>query len=373
MTPVAAVYPNHLLHLVVKEMTHSRAHLQLDCASYCSSARRRFGPSPSACYGSAASDFLCHRPQSAATANARFFFFSHLFASASVVRRVWGTYGSRLLRQPAGVCSQADREQLTQRHLLVVRWVAGPRDGQLEERAGVRPERCERGLGFPALVQGLASGRCAPRRPLTSPCPCEQSQERQGAAADSPAHFNAEDNQAAAPRLPQFRVSSVFAVDCLVEARPGWWSARGRGWPSRRTGLTIVASTAIWAPCHMGSPLATTSMRRPSPAGTSRLRSRRATCDATRAPASLQMRAAARSRGPALRASTPTCAQAERWSPYSSKRPPQGQRFGASGSGRRSLRRSMTRYCASGTRVSALVGRASSLHRQPVTAAALET
>ena len=45
--------------------------------------------------------------------------------------------------------------------------------------------------------------------------------------------------------------------------------ARGRGWPSRRTGLTIVASTAIWAPCQMGSPLATTSMRRPSPAGTS--------------------------------------------------------------------------------------------------------
>ena len=59
----------------------------------------------------------------------------------------------------------------------------------------------------------------------------------------------------------------------------------------------IVASTAIWAPRQMGSPLATTSMRRPSPAGTSRLRSRRATCDATWAPASLQMRAAARSRG----------------------------------------------------------------------------
>ena len=81
----------------------------------------------------------------------------------------------------------------------------------------MRPERCERGLCFPALVQGLASGRCAPQRPLASPCPCEQSQERQGAAADSPANFNAEDNQAAAPRLPQFRVSLVFAVDCLVE------------------------------------------------------------------------------------------------------------------------------------------------------------
>ena len=50
--------------------------------------------------------------------NKVFFFF--FFASTSVVRRVWGTYVSRLLCQPAGVCSQAAREQLTQRHLLVV-------------------------------------------------------------------------------------------------------------------------------------------------------------------------------------------------------------------------------------------------------------
>ena len=168
----------------------------------------------------------------------------------------------RLLRQPAGVCSLAAREQLTQRHLLVVRWVAGPRDGQLEERAGVRPERCERGLGFPALVQGLASGRCAPRRPLASPCPCEQSQERQGAAADSPANFNAEDNQAAAPSLPQFRVSSVFAVDCLVEgearlvvspwaglAIPSDWAHLSRLWRPPRSGRP-----AIWG-VHWRQPL----------------------------------------------------------------------------------------------------------------------
>jgi len=79
--------------------------------------------------------------------------------------------------------------------------------------------------------------------------------------------------------------------------------------------------------------------------------------------------------GPTLRASTPTCAQAERWSPYTSKRPPQGQRFGAraSGRGRRSLPRSMTRYSASGTGCRPSLGgprRPSSLHRQPVTAAA---
>ena len=116
----------------------------------------------------------------------------------------------------------------------------------------MRLERCKRSLGSPALVQGLSSGRCAPRRPLASPCPREQSRERQGAAADSPANFHAEDNQAAAPSLPQFRVRSVFAVDCLVEGEARLVSARGRGWPSRQTGLTIVASTAIWAPCQIG-------------------------------------------------------------------------------------------------------------------------
>ena len=52
------------------------------------------------------------------------------------------------------------------------------------------PERCERGLGFPALVQGVSRG-------AASPCPRDQSQERQGAAADSPTNFRAEDNQAA--------------------------------------------------------------------------------------------------------------------------------------------------------------------------------
>ena len=46
---------------------------------------------------------------------------------------------------------------------------------------------------------------------------------------------------------------------------------------------------------------------------------------ATRAPASRQMRTAARSSGPALCASTPTGAQAERWSPSSSRVPPQRQ------------------------------------------------
>ena len=55
---------------------------------------------------------------------------------------------------------------------------------------------------------------------------------------------------------------------------------------------------------------------------------------ATRAPASRQMRAAARSSGPALCARTPTWAQADRWSPRLSRRRPHWHRLGARGSSR---------------------------------------
>ena len=57
-----------------------------------------------------------------------------------------------------------------------------------------------------------------------------------------------------------------------------------------------------------------------------RLSSRKATFVATRAPASWQMRATARSSGPALWARTPICAQEERWSPRLSRRPPHRHR-----------------------------------------------
>ena len=199
-------------------------------------------------------------------------------------RRESSGSGVPRLRQPAVACSQAAR--------WAPRWAA---------RGSSRraPERCERGLGFPALGQGLSRGRCAPRRPLASPCPREQSQERQGAAADSPANFHAEDNQATAPSLPQFRVSSVFAVDCLVEGEavsPWAGLAIPSDW-AHDCGINRDLGAVPNGESSFDNLYAATSMRRPSPAGTSRLRSRRATCDAARAPASLQMRAAARSTG----------------------------------------------------------------------------
>ena len=113
-------------------------------------------------------------------------------------------------------------------------------------------------------------------------------------------------------------------------------SARGRGCPSLCNGLTSVVSTATWAPRHTCRPFATTSIRRPSVARASNFISRSATCVAT--PPLLGICALlARSRGPALCARTPTCAQAKRWSPKASKRRPQRHRRRARGSGNRSL------------------------------------
>ena len=91
-------------------------------------------------------------------------------------------------------------------------------------------------------------------------------------------------------RLSQAAFARVRAVPPMTQrasawrgAQPGSTSAPGRGSPHLCSGLTSVVSTAIWASRHKGRPLATTSMRRPSVAGTSTLRSRRATLAATRA------------------------------------------------------------------------------------------
>ena len=75
------------------------------------------------------------------------------------------------------------------------------------------------------------------------------------------------------------------------------WPQPGRAPPSRVTGETKVVSTAACAPCQSGRPLASTSMRRASSAGTSTFMSRSRTLEATRAPASRHTRAAAHSSG----------------------------------------------------------------------------
>ena len=77
-------------------------------------------------------------------------------------------------------------------------------------------------------------------------------------------------------------------------AVPAYWPPRRRGCASLVSGETRVVSTASWAPCHIGSPFAMTSMVRSSKrctAGMLRLLS--LVCMVTRAPASRHTLAAA--------------------------------------------------------------------------------
>ena len=93
-------------------------------------------------------------------------------------------------------------------------------------------------------------------------------------------------------RQRRARTSSGYAAP--TRAWPGRASAPGTS-PARVIGLAMVASMACWEPCQSGSLLATTSMRRSSETGTSMLMSARRTLRATRAPASWQTPATARS------------------------------------------------------------------------------
>ena len=102
--------------------------------------------------------------------------------------------------------------------------------------------------------------------------------------------------------------------------RQRYLPARRLGWPSRVRGETRVVSTTSCAPFQSGRPLAMTSIRRSSCWwGWLMLRSLTLALVVSRAPASLQMRAVARSSGPPRLRRTPDWAQAARWSPRRSR------------------------------------------------------
>ena len=93
-----------------------------------------------------------------------------------------------------------------------------------------------------------------------------------------------------------------------------------RGCPSRVNGETNVVSIANWAPPHRFKPLAMTSIRLSSwRRRCSRLRSATRVLVVTRAPASQQMVAAARSKGTPRPRKIPACGHAARWSPKGSR------------------------------------------------------
>ena len=125
-------------------------------------------------------------------------------------------------------------------------------------------------------------------------------------------------------------------------------SRRERATPLAVSGDTMVVSTASCAPFHKGKPLAMTSMRRSSKRATATFRSRTSVLQVTRAPASLQTRAAARSSGhPRLR-KAPDLAQAARWSPRGSRGRRHRQLRADKGKGRRKRRNRRARKWSEG-------------------------
>ena len=155
---------------------------------------------------------------------------------------------------------------------------------------------------------------------LFKPAPTGMSKLLMKAAASSlhlPPTPIAKHDPPAALVVEKFWGRSFFASEGSCKAAPANLPARRLGTPSRVSGETSAVSTASWVPFHRGRPLAMTSMR-PS----SRrwwwwlvLRSLTPMLVATRAPASLQMRAVARSSGPPWLRRIPDWAQAARWSP----------------------------------------------------------
>ena len=111
-------------------------------------------------------------------------------------------------------------------------------------------------------------------------------------------------------------------------------------------------------PMEEGSPLANTSMVLWSKMGASKFIRLRGTFVATRAPASRQIRARARSSGTARDRKTPACAQAARWSPRASNGRRQEQVWAVGGSGSRRRRSRRIRKSGFSKRNSMAVGNA---------------
>ena len=140
-------------------------------------------------------------------------------------------------------------------------------------------------------------------------------------------------------------------------AAPAYWPPRRRGCASLVSGETRVVSTASWAPCHIGSPFAMTSMVRSSKCCTAgMLRLLSLVCMVTRAPASWHTLAAACSSGTPLLRSTPARAQAARWSPSGSRLRRHRQARSVRGNGSRRRRSSRMRKMWSGYVVSVVYG-----------------
>ena len=243
----------------------------------------------------------CDNPRKHTKTNTFFFFFSGLFP-----QHPRGSLCTALGPQTAaGIASASDS---THGEAAVGRQSPASlrRRGALHSPPGgssrrdAAKARCAATARMPLHLTTHAARAAVRREAGTSPA-----RSRQQADAASGAHLppsipnTSEHHLAAAARPLQLGISLALFAACSLGKNDA-----GAGWPSRPRGLTSVASTASCSPCHRGSPLQTTSIRRASCMGTSRFMSASRTFLATRAPASRHTPARTRSRGMAREART---------------------------------------------------------------------
>ena len=170
-----------------------------------------------------------------------------------------------------------------------------------EQRAQTQPGR-RLGAGPLSDLASASSSPAARRHQLPPASPRPRGRVAPGRGLRGPARGRQVAPCPAVDCLPRSRAQRALAASLLQLPLFG---PPGRGAPSARTGLTRDVSTATCTSPQMGRALATTSRRRSSSTGASRLRSRRSTFSATRAPASRQMRSRGTLRGPNTPVRTP--------------------------------------------------------------------
>ena len=152
--------------------------------------------------------------------------------------------------------------------------------------------------------------------------------------AETAANLNCEDDQPATSGRQELRVGGLVLASPRIN----------RGLAGTRSAPALAVQLSP------GSPLARTSMRRKSASRTSMFMSRNKTSGPTNPGGGpFKWRASPR---------TPATGQAARWSPSSSKAPPQRQCLGMCGSGRLRRRNKTTRMHSEGMRSSGAVGSA---------------
>ena len=150
------------------------------------------------------------------------------------------------------------------------------------------------------MTRPMPAGRPQPAFPPSGGLPPDawatRALEVHQLGAETAANLNCEDDQASGRQ--ELRVGGLALASPRINrglAGDAVGPRACRAIPRHRAHEGV--STATWAPCHNGSPLARTSMRRESASGTSMFMSRNKTLVATRAPPSRQILAVARSNG----------------------------------------------------------------------------